>query len=66
MRITPDEARQYLHLHAELLEEMILHRQKKVPDEDEEGLLIEEDVKIISQYRRLKTFELEKKMGLIK
>jgi hypothetical protein len=63
MKITVEEARKYLQQHEELLQEMLIHRGKTPTNGEEE--ITDEDTKLISRYQQLKTFELEKKMGLI-
>jgi len=56
------EVSEFLKANKDLLQEMLAHKSKQLPMEDEE---IEDDAKLISQYRRLKTYLLEKKMGLL-
>ena len=62
MSISLLEVSEFLKANKELLHEMLAYKSQQLPIEDEE---IEDDAKLISQYRRLKTYLLEKKMGLL-
>jgi len=62
MSISLLEVTEFLKANKELLHEMLAYKSKQLPIDDEE---IEDDAKLISQYRRLKTYLLEKKMGLL-
>jgi hypothetical protein len=62
MSVTLLEVSEFLKDNKELLHEMLVYKSQKLPAEDEE---IEDDAKLMSQYQRLKTYLLEKKMGLL-
>ena len=62
MSVTLLEVSEFLKANKELLHEMLAYKSQKLPEEEEE---IEDDAKLISQYQRLKTYLLEKKMGLL-
>ena len=62
MSVTLLEVSEFLKANKEVLNEMLAYKSQKFPEEEEE---IEDDAKLISQYQRLKTYLLEKKMGLL-
>jgi hypothetical protein len=62
MSITLPEAEAFLKNNSELLNEMVKYQEKMGNSSDEAA---NDDDKIISQYHKLKTYILEKKMGLL-
>jgi len=57
-----NEAQEFLNANKDLLEEMIRYNQNKPPGSEDK---FEGDEMILHQYNKLKTYILEKKMGLL-